>query len=146
MAADWRAGTALVGRQEAGEMPTKANVLIADDNDDVRELLQEFLEGAGYEVRVAADGDEALAQFLAEPTDLVITDLRMPKRSGLQVLQGVQAARPGTPVILLTGQGTGENDAEEAQRLGAYVCLTKPLKDIHLLPRVVAEALAASRP
>jgi DNA-binding NtrC family response regulator len=127
-------------------MPMKANVLIADDNDDVRELLQEFLQDAGYRVRVAADGDEAIEQFLAEPTDLVITDMRMPKRNGLQVLQGVQAARPGTPVILLTGQSTGENDAEEAQRLGAYACLTKPLQDIHLLPRVVAEALAASRP
>jgi DNA-binding NtrC family response regulator len=124
--------------------PTKANVLIADDNDDVRELLQEFLEDAGYTVRVAADGEDAMSQFLAEPADLVITDMRMPKRDGLQVLQGVKEARPGTPVILLSGQGAGENDAEEAQRLGAYICLTKPLKDIHLLPRIVAEALAAS--
>lgn len=125
--------------------PTKAQVLIADDNDDVRELLQEFLEDAGYLVRVAADGDEALVRFLAEPADLVITDMRMPKRNGLQVLQAVREARPGTPVILLTGQSAGENDAEEAERLGAFVCLTKPLKDIHALPRVVAAALAAGR-
>jgi DNA-binding NtrC family response regulator len=125
--------------------PARAEVLIADDNDDVRELLQELLEDAGYAVRVAADGDEAMAQFLAAPSDLVITDVRMPKRNGLQVLQAVRAARPGTPVILLTGQATGENDAAEAARLGAYVCLTKPLKDIHALPRMMAAALAASR-
>lgn len=115
-------------------------ILIVDDNDDVRELLQELMEGAGYTVRLAADGEEAVQQFLVEPSDLVITDIRMPKRNGLQVLAAIQAARPGTPVIVLTGQGHGD-DAEEVRRLGAFACLSKPLEDIRLLKRVVAQAL-----
>jgi CheY-like chemotaxis protein len=119
-------------------------ILVVDDNDDVRELLQECMEDAGYSVRGAADGEEALQQFLHEPSDVVITDIRMPRRNGLQVLEAIQAARPGTPVILLTGQGRGENDEAEARRIGAYACLSKPLEDIHILQQIVAEALAGS--
>jgi DNA-binding NtrC family response regulator len=118
-----------------------ATVLVVDDNDDVRELLQEFLEDAGFRVRAARDGEAAIQSFTREPSDLVITDMRMPKLNGLQVLQAVRAARPGTPVILLTGQGAAEGDADEARRLGVYACLTKPLTDIHLLPQLVAAAL-----
>jgi CheY-like chemotaxis protein len=123
---------------------SKHNVLIAEDNDDISELLQELLESAGYTVYVAMDGEEALNQFRVQPIDIVVTDMRMPKLSGLEVLQAVKQARPGTPVILLTGQSAGQHDAEEAEQLGAFACLTKPLKDIHLLTRLVATALAAN--
>jgi CheY-like chemotaxis protein len=121
--------------------PRKA-VLIADDNEDVSDLLQELLESAGYVVHVAADGEEALAQFHAKPIDLVVTDMRMPKVGGLQVLRAIKAEQPAVPVILLTGQSAGENDADEARQMGAFACLSKPLKDIHLLTRLVAMALA----
>jgi CheY-like chemotaxis protein len=59
-------------------------------------------------------------------------------------LRTIKAEQPDLPVILLTGQSAGENDAEEARQMGAFACLTKPLKDIHLLTRLVATALAPS--
>jgi CheY-like chemotaxis protein len=118
-------------------------VLLADDNDDIRELLQEFLEGAGYAVIAAADGQEAIDHLAASGIDLIIADINMPRRTGLEVLRTVREQLPEVPVIMLSGQGSGDAAGDEAYRLGARLCLSKPLRDIHTLPRIVADTLAA---
>jgi len=109
----------------------KFRLLIADDEKNIREGLAAGLELAGYEVVTAVDGDDALKRFLKGDIDLVISDLRMPGLSGIELLEKIQTEIPGTPVILLTGHGTVET-AVEAIRLGAWDFLTKPVNIDHL--------------
>ena len=109
----------------------KYRLLVVDDEKNIREGLAAGLELAGYEVVTAADGNEALKRFLKGDIDLVISDLKMPGLSGVELLERIQAEIPGTPVMLLTGHGTVET-AVEAMRLGAWDFLTKPVNIDHI--------------
>ena len=109
----------------------KFHVLVADDEKNIREGLGQALEMDGYETYLAADGEEALRLFAEEEIDLVLTDLRMPRLSGEEVLRRVVSDHPAVPVIILTGHGTIEN-AVNAMRDGAYDFLTKPVNLDHL--------------
>jgi DNA-binding NtrC family response regulator len=106
-------------------------VLVADDEKNIREGLVESLSLDGYRALAAADGDEALRIVEREDVDLVITDLRMPRQSGTEVLKAVVGRYPGLPVIVLTGHGTIE-DAVSAMRAGAFDFVTKPVNLDHL--------------
>jgi DNA-binding NtrC family response regulator len=106
-------------------------VLVADDEKNIREGLGEALEADGYRALLAADGEEAMRLVETDDVDLVITDLRMPKLSGTDLLQKVAGHYPGLPVIVLTGHGTIE-DAVAAMRGGAFDFLTKPVNLDHL--------------
>ncbi|MEL3907408.1 MAG: sigma-54 dependent transcriptional regulator [Treponemataceae bacterium] len=110
----------------------KFKILVIDDEKNIREGLQIALEDEGYDVITAADGDDGLKKALSDEIDLIITDLRMPGRSGEEVLKEVVSKMPGIPVVVLTGHGTIET-AVDAMRLGAYDFLTKPLDLDHLL-------------
>jgi putative PEP-CTERM system response regulator len=107
------------------------NVLIADDEKNIREGLAEALAQDGYGTILAADGDEAIARVERGDVDLVITDLRMPRKSGTEVLKDVVGKYPGLPVIVLTGHGTIE-DAVSAMRMGAFDFVTKPINLDHI--------------
>jgi CheY-like chemotaxis protein len=72
-------------------------ILVADDHTPFRTLLGEFLQDAGYRVLLAADGEEAVRQVNAARPDLVLTDVEMPRRNGLEVLGHVKAARRRRP-------------------------------------------------
>ena len=74
-------------------------ILVVDDSAAIRELLRFVLEGEGYEVIEAADGAEGLQRYQADPTDLVITDLKMPGMDGLELLKALQRVVP-TPVLM----------------------------------------------
>ncbi|MGP1601564.1 response regulator, partial [Treponema sp.] len=100
-------------------------VLIIDDEKNIREGLGAALELEDYTVALASDGKEGLERIQKGDIDLVITDLRMPKISGEQVLAKVTAENPGIPVIVLTGHGSIDS-AVDAMRNGAYDFLTKP--------------------
>jgi CheY-like chemotaxis protein len=100
-------------------------ILVADDHTPFRTLLGEFLQDAGYRVLLAADGEEAVRQVNAARPDLVLTDVEMPRRTGLEVLGHVKAETPPTLVLLLTGCLTAEI-AAAAQELGAHAVLEKP--------------------
>ena len=102
-------------------MPT---VLIADDEPAIRRVLREILEFEGYEVVEAADGDEALDKAQSG-VDLVLLDIKMPKRDGMEVLQALHAAEVSVPIVMISGHGTVET-AVEATRLGAVDFLEKP--------------------
>jgi len=109
----------------------KFTILIADDAKNIREGLAEALRLDGYDVAMASDGEEALRAVYDGRVDLVVTDLRMPKLSGNEVLRRVVGSYPGLPVIVLTGHGTIE-DAVDAMRIGAFDFITKPVNLDHL--------------
>lgn len=114
-------------------------VLIIDDEKNIREGLGAALELEDYTVALASDGKEGLERIQKGDIDLVITDLRMPKISGEQVLAKVTAENPGIPVIVLTGHGSIDS-AVDAMRNGAYDFLTKPL-NLDQLILIVKRAL-----
>lgn len=108
-------------------------VLIADDDDEMRTALAEMLRRAGYEVLEARNGAEVLEQVkesaLCEEggleLDAVVSDIRMPGRSGLDVLVAIRAVSPELPVVLITGFGDAETHAQ-ARWMGATAVLDKP--------------------
>lgn len=114
-------------------------VLIIDDEKNIREGLGAALELEDYTVALASDGKEGLERIQKGDIDLVITDLRMPKISGEQVLAKITAENPGIPVIVLTGHGSIDS-AVDAMRNGAYDFLTKPL-NLDQLILIVKRAL-----
>lgn len=109
----------------------KFTLLVIDDEKNIREGLAADFEMDGYDVKIAANGDEGLEFLSKGDIDLVITDLRMPGTSGENVLKKVTREMPGIPVIVLTGHGSIDA-AVSAMQNGAYDFLTKPLNLEHL--------------
>lgn len=109
----------------------KFTLLVIDDEKNIREGLAADFEMDGYDVKIAANGDEGLEFLSKGDIDLVITDLRMPGTSGEDVLKKVTCEMPGIPVIVLTGHGSIDA-AVSAMQNGAYDFLTKPLNLEHL--------------
>ncbi|HTY78816.1 MAG TPA: sigma-54 dependent transcriptional regulator [Candidatus Bathyarchaeia archaeon] len=108
-------------------MALKARVLVVDDEKSMRDLLSITLEKEGYDVLTAAGGEPAIEMLHRDPVDAVITDLRMPKVDGLQVLRAAKEISPDTAVIVITAVASTET-AVEAMKLGAYDYITKPFK------------------
>ncbi len=116
-----------------------AKILIADDEKNIRDGLRKSLEYDGYEVDVAEDGEVAINKVYAGGVDLVVSDLRMPKKDGGQMLLDILEFDANIPVIILTGHGNIET-AVELMRKGAYDFLTKPL-NLDKLSLIIARAL-----
>jgi len=117
-------------------------VLVVDDDESLRRVTQVQLEQRGYQAITATDGPEALAILQKSPPDLVITDLKMPGMSGLELLRRIRADYPEVLVIMLTAFGTVES-AVEAMRAGAYDYITKPVNpdELDLIARRSLEHL-----
>lgn len=105
---------------------TPTRILVADDDDNLRWVLRTQLEELGYAVTAVASGAEALAEIEKDPPALVLSDLKMPGMSGLDLLKRIQAGHAEIPVLILTAFGSIQS-AVEAMRLGAYDYLTKPI-------------------
>jgi len=116
-----------------------AHLLIVDDELSMREMLEILLRKAGHSVVALDDAPAACARVEKEEFDLVISDLRLGQRSGIEVLERTKAVRPNTEVLIITAFATTEN-AIQAMKLGAYDYLTKPFKVDELLV-VVQKAL-----
>src|SRR5579883_1417463 len=116
-----------------------AKILIVDDQRNMRTTLAMMLRGAGYEVDEAADGEQGGERGATGAYDVVLTDLRMGTKDGIDVLRSTKDAHPLTEVILMTAYGTIES-AVEAMRLGAYDYIQKPFTEQELLVKV-AKAL-----
>lgn len=101
-------------------------ILIVDDDSSLRRIMKMQLEEAGYQVVLAANGAEATELLEERHPRLVITDLRMPGRDGMDLLRHVRAEYPETTVIIITAFGTVET-AVEAMKAGAYDYVTKPI-------------------
>ncbi len=117
-------------------------ILVVDDEPQMLIAIQETLRRRSYQVTTAASGVEALCRMKERFFRLLITDMRMPEVSGLDLLKKVRATSPYTPVILLTAYGTIEN-AVEAMKHGAFDYLLKPFSS-ESLEQVVRRALLAS--
>src|SRR3989475_7336006 len=117
------------------ETPQPPRILIVDDQRNMRTTTALVLRQQGYQVSEAESGEVALSRLLAEPFDVVLTDLKMAPLDGLAVLRGALEVSPSTQVIVMTGYGTVES-AVEAMQLGAYDYLSKPFKESELLLRV----------
>jgi DNA-binding NtrC family response regulator len=116
-------------------------ILVVDDEPQMLIAVNETLRRKGYAVTAAASGVEALCRMKEKSFQLVITDMRMPEVSGIDLLRRVRTVTPHTPVILLTAYGTVEN-AVEAMKQGAFDYLLKPFSS-DSLERVVKRALAS---
>lgn len=102
------------------------SVLLVDDDDVFRERLARALRERGYEVRTAADYDAALAAAQRDSPEYAVVDLRMPGRSGLEVVRDLAALDQGTRIVVLTGYGSIAT-AVDAVRLGAAQYVSKPI-------------------
>ncbi|MBZ5594719.1 MAG: sigma-54 dependent transcriptional regulator [Acidobacteriia bacterium] len=118
---------------------SKKRILVVDDDESLRRVMQMQLEEAGYEVLAAAQGQDALALIEDTTPALVITDLKMPGISGLDLLRKLREAYPETTVIMITAFGT-VSTAVEAMKAGAYDYITKPV-DYEQLMLVVNRAM-----
>jgi two-component system, chemotaxis family, chemotaxis protein CheY len=121
------------------------HILAIDDSAAMREILSATLTTAGYEVTVAADGDEGLENALALPFDLVLTDQHMPGKTGLDLIAALRGnpAYQVTPILVLTTE-SGEPFKAAARAVGATGWIEKPL-DPDMLTELVA-ALAEANP
>jgi two-component system response regulator PilR (NtrC family) len=106
---------------------TKGRILIIEDEKSLREVLSILLEEEGYEITAAADGQEGMDYLAKDIFDLVVTDIKMPKANGFDVLRKVKELAPLTVVIMITAFGTNESTIE-AMKLGAYDYIHKPFK------------------
>jgi nitrogen regulation protein NR(I) len=119
------------------------SVLVVEDDETIQNVLKSFLEKKGFEVTLAQNGEAALDLLRTETFDLVLTDLVMPGKGGMEVLKGAAASQPDTPVIVVTGFGTVQS-AVEAMRAGAFDYLTKPF-NLEELMIVLNKALSVSK-
>ena len=102
-------------------------VLIVDDDEVCREILQDAIQKEGVEVVLASDGIEALERLSEDPSDILISDLNMPRMDGLTLLKNARQKHPHILTIIITGYGSLQS-AIEAIRLGAYDYIQKPFK------------------
>jgi len=114
----------------------KAQVLIVEDDHDLREALVTTLELAKYQVREAANGEQALATLAKSPVDMVVSDVNMPGMSGHELLAEIQRLHPGLPTMLITAYGQ-ISDAVSAMQSGAIDYLVKPFE-----PKVLVDAVS----
>ncbi len=111
----------------------KQRVLVVDDDAAVRGAMKRVLETAGYEVGLAQDGEQAIAQFLPEHTDLLLLDLNLPSRGGWDVFERLTTRYPLVPVIIITGM---PDQYPTAVAAGVSALLEKPIEPSALLQTI----------
>ena len=118
----------------------KIKVLLVDDEKEFVDALAERLEIRDFEVTKAFDGDEALARVGSGDVDVVVLDVMMPGKGGIEVLREIKATRPQIQVIILTGHASLET-ALDAMRHGAFDYLLKPVEMVDQLQLAIDRAL-----
>src|SRR6185312_11294476 len=126
-----------MSQTDAAQPAESARILVVDDEKFIRDIIADFLAMEGYVVRTAEDGAAAADELRRARFDLVISDLKMPRMGGLELLREVSEAHPDTMTIIMTGFGTVET-AIDAMKRGAYDYILKPFKVeevIHVVQR-----------
>jgi DNA-binding NtrC family response regulator len=121
------------------EVPPLGRALLVDDEPELRRLLRRTLVRAGFEVVEAADGRAALEAARLAHFDVVISDVRMPRMGGLELLERLQLEEPGLPVVLISGSAEVLN-RQSAVDVGAFDYLAKPI-ELGTLQSVALSAL-----
>jgi CheY-like chemotaxis protein len=124
-----------------------AQILIIDDEDEVRSMLRQMLEQAGHEVTEAVNGTEGIEIYEQDAPDLIVTDIIMPEKEGVETIISLRRADPDLPIIAISGGG--RLDATDfltmARKLGARHTLSKPFRRDQLLD-AVRECLSEAGP
>jgi DNA-binding NtrC family response regulator len=126
------------------EAKRATRILIIDDEREIREMLRDMLRTQGYEVMTAADGHAGTRLQRQHPADLVITDIFMPEKEGIETILDLQTASPGLKIIAISGGG-GDYNVDylaAARQLGAIRSISKPF-DLDDLLATVRDALAS---
>ena len=118
----------------------RARILVIDDDLEMRTTLEQTLKSAGYEVVLAANGEQGLRQYRAQQADLVITDLFMPEQEGLETIIELRRDFPEVAILAVSGKPTAQALLSVAKRLGAVEAIEKPFEP-HELLTVVEEVL-----
>jgi DNA-binding NtrC family response regulator len=113
----------------------KNSILVVDDEDALRTVLSGELTNEGYDVKSAADGDEAISEVERSPFDLVLLDIKMPRMNGFEVLKYIKDKHAKTKVVMLTGFADLKN-AIESKKLGADDFVSKPYDLVDLLTTI----------
>src|SRR3974390_2124722 len=124
-------------------MNPQPKILLIEDDAGITAALEKEFQTEGYQVAVAMRGDDGLALAREHPCDVVLTDLKLPGLSGLELVEQLHAAKPKLPIIMMTAFGTTEI-AIEATKLGAYDYLLKPLNMGELFD-LLAKAVTSHR-
>ena len=127
------------------DQAAKARILIIDDDELMRDTVRDMLEEAGYKVVEATDGDQGIILFEADAADLVITDILMPQKDGVETIIELRRKFLSVKIIAMSGGGSAKNldFLEFAEKLGAGQLLAKPFTRDELLA-AVNEALEAA--
>jgi DNA-binding response OmpR family regulator len=115
-----------------------ARILIIDDEELLRETIAQVLDDAGFDTRAASDGEEGIAEFRKSPSDLVITDILMPTKEGIETIRELRRLSSGVKIIAMSGGGNllKTSYLDVARQLGANVVLRKPFEMRALLDAV----------
>jgi CheY-like chemotaxis protein len=121
-----------------------ASILLVDDDEQLRTMISAVLRRAGYEVQAACDGSEAITLYRRNPADLIITDLIMPEKEGLEMIRELRKEYPQARIIAMSGGGRkgAVNCLDVARAFGAQRVLDKPFSHQEILD-AVRDVLAA---
>lgn len=117
------------------------NILVVDDEEEIRTMLSRHLRYQGFEVTLAENGVEALKRLAEKKTDIVISDILMPEMTGVELLKKIRLDFPMTRSIMITGHVTLDH-ALACIRYGADACVFKPITDMTLLDNAVRDSVA----
>jgi DNA-binding response OmpR family regulator len=120
-----------------------SSIFLIENDDAVREVIRIALMAAGYSVLEATNGRQGINSFRRNPTDLVITDIYMPDRDGLEVIEALRRTHPTVKILAISGASGSMNYLRRAEALGADRILTKPFSMSTML-RIVSELLGNS--
>ena len=123
-----------------------ATVMIVDDDQQIRKLLGLMLANAGYHILVASNGVEAVKAYKEQPSDIVLTDIIMPEKDGIETIRDLKGINPDVQIIAISGGGLGNPDLylDMAEKMGAAATIMKPIDRNELLSTIdqVASNLA----
>jgi DNA-binding NtrC family response regulator len=119
---------------------SKKRILIIEDDDEMRSLLKDFIEEEGYEADSVEKGTYAIRKLMTDPFDLIITDIRMPGYSGLEILPELKRLQPRIPIIVITAFGSEEVYRKALSR-GANAYLEKPIQ-FYKLKELIQEIIS----
>ena len=117
-------------------MASKLKILVVDDEEKIRNALQDILESKGYKVSIAKDGKEGLKQFAALEPGLIITDIIMPDMEGIEFIRAIAKKKKNTPIIVMSGNILGAKFLESARIFGTRACLKKPFTAQELMKTI----------